>query len=204
MKTRFQAWKAATVLTILAASGGGCSTMNNTERDAAVGGGVGAGAGALAGSLVHAPVAGALLGGALGATGGAIIGSDKDAQVRHQQDMQYASAAAAAQAQAQAGRLGITDVIHMAQAGQSEQVIINQIQNTGSTFQLSLADLDTLKQNNVPPNVITAMQNARPSPVVVAPPGPNVIYQPAPAPPVVVVRPYGYPYGYGYRRGWGW
>ncbi|HEY2911115.1 MAG TPA: hypothetical protein VGI99_12770 [Gemmataceae bacterium] len=202
MKMRFPRWAMAAALA-MAAGASGCSTMNNTEKDATVGGLAGAGVGAVAGSLLHAPVLGAAVGGLAGTGVGAAIGSDKDAQVQRQQNIQYATAVANAQAQANANRLGMTEVIQMSRDGQSDQVIINQIRNTGSTFQLSVADLNTLKVNNVPPSVIAEMQNARPTTVVVGAPQPPVVYQAAPVPPVVVWgRPYGY-YG-GYRRGWGW
>src|SRR6185312_12764425 len=158
--------------------------------------------GAVAGSLLHAPVLGAAVGGLAGTSVGAAIGSDKDVQVQRQQNMQYATAVANAQAQANANRLGMTEVIQMSRDGQSDQVIINQIRNTGSTFQLSVADLSTLRTNNVSPDVITAMQSARPAPVIVGapPPQPPVVYAGAPyyyaPPPPYYYRPY--------RRGWGW
>jgi hypothetical protein len=104
--------------------------------------------------------------------------------------------------------MGLTDVIHMSNQGHDPQVIINQIRNTGSTFQLSANDLDFLKANNVPPQVIAEMQSARPTgPVVVGPPRPAVIYQDAP-PPVVIYRrpppPPGFYFGYGYGRRYWW
>ena len=70
------------------------------------------------------------------------------------------------------------------QQGHDEQVIINQIRNTGSTFQLTPSDLDFLKTNSVPARVIVEMQSARPAaagrPVVIRE-QPTVIYRdPAP------------------------
>jgi len=98
----------------------------------------------------------------------------------------------------------------MVQNGHDEQVIINQIRSTSSTFQLSPGDLDFLKTNNVPTRVIVEMQNAKASPVVVQPsrpvvvreqptviyrePPPVVIYQRRPPPP-----PPGFVIGY---RSW--
>jgi hypothetical protein len=105
--------------------------------------------------------------------------------------------------------MGITDVIQMVQSGHEEQVIINQIRSTGSTFQLSGGDLDFLKQNNVPARVIIEMQNAKPL-AVVGSPRPVVVREPAviyerPAPVYVVgPRPVfvgGY-YGHGHCRHW--
>jgi uncharacterized protein YcfJ len=207
----------AGVLSTLLSSGlvsTGCSPMNHTETGATVGGLGGAGFGAAVGAATGRPVAGAVIGGLAGATGGALIGNTVDRDEQHARDVQQAQAVAAAQAQAQAQRaMGIADVIQMTRAGQSEQIIINQIHNTGSTFQLTQSDLNMLKDNGVSDAVISAMQAARPGTVVVRPqpaPGTTVIYDAsgvpvyAPGPAIVVApRPYYYGgpyYGYGYRR----
>ena len=63
----------------------GCSSLNTTQKGAAIGGLGGAAAGGLVGSAVHHPVAGALIGGALGAGGGALIGN----QLQGQEEVQY-------------------------------------------------------------------------------------------------------------------
>ncbi|AWM36007.1 hypothetical protein GobsT_62430 [Gemmata obscuriglobus] len=192
-----------------AAGGSGCSTMNNTERGAAIGGTGGAAVGAGIGALTGRPVAGALIGGGLGAAGGALVGNDVDK--REQRDREVAQAAALADARAAGQRVGVFDVIRMAQEGQDDQVIINQIRSTGSTFLLEPSDLSELKRNGVSARVITEMQAtrpaARPTRVVVREPGPVIYESP---PPVVVVRPrpvyvgppppYRYGYGYGYRH----
>jgi hypothetical protein len=101
----------------------------------------------------------------------------------------------------------------MVQAGHSEQVIINQIRSTGSTFQLSASDLDYLKSCGVPDRVVIEMQNAKPVAVVPGPrrvvihePPPAVIYE-RPAPVYVVPayrpRPYvGVTYIHGHGRCW--
>src|SRR5262249_6100258 len=61
-----------------------------------------------------------------------------------------AESVATAQAPAPAGpKLGMIDVIRMAQQHFDDQVIINQIRSTGSHFQLSQADLDLLMFNGV-------------------------------------------------------
>jgi hypothetical protein len=194
-------------MTAAAAGSGGCSTMNNTEKGAGIGAALGTGAGLALGAATGNPRTGAVVGGLLGTGVGAAVGNDADRADQARRDAnQVAVATAQAQAVAQQSRLGMTDVIHMAQQGMDDTVIINQIHNTGSTFQLSVSDLETLKANSVSPAVISAMQNARapvvmaPQPVVVRPPG--VIYA-APAPPPVVVvggpRYYG---GYYHRRYW--
>ena len=89
------------------------------------------------------------------------VGNDIDKQERREKDFQQAQALAAAQVQQQ--RLGLTDVVHMAQQGHDDQVIINQIRSSGSTFQLAPSDLDYLKNNGVSARVIAEMQAARAS-----------------------------------------
>jgi uncharacterized protein YcfJ len=198
------------VLGALVAAGlgsAGCESMNNTEKGAAIGGGTGAVLGTAIGAATGRPLLGAGVGALAGTAGGALIGNDVDKSEQRQRDVQQAQALAAAQAQQQ--RLGIFDVIHMSQNGQDDQVIINQIRLTGSTFQLTPSDLDNLKAAGVSPAVITTMQTARPVAVVparvVAPPsGTTVIYeQPIYPAPAVIVAPRPYYYGgggYYYRR----
>jgi len=82
-------------------------------------------------------------------------------------------------------------------------VIINQIRQTGSTFQLSQNDLDFLKASNVPDSVIVAMQNARPVAVVprrVVVQEPTTIIYERPSP--VWVAPGPVFVGGGYYRRW--
>jgi hypothetical protein len=194
-----------------ASAGSGCASMNNTEKGAAGGAVVGTAAGTAIGALTGRPLLGAGLGAAAGTATGALIGNqaDKD-EARHKdivQAQQLANAQAAAQAQAQ--RMGIADVISLSQQKQSDQVIINQIRTTRSTFQLTLSDLEMLKNNGVSQAVIAEMQASPPTPgappVVVAGQPNTVIYEsggPAvvvrPAPIYVAPRPYGYYYGGGY------
>jgi outer membrane lipoprotein SlyB len=170
----------------------GCSTMNNTETGALVGGGTGAVAGAaIAGLTGNNPLAGAGIGAAAGGLGGALVGNSADK--RDARDREVRHAAEVAHAHAQSQRLGVFDVIHLAQNGHDDTVIINQIRTTGSTYQLTPSDLDALKQNGVSPRVIAEMQNARavvPASRVVREPATTVIYEPVYAyPPPVFVRP---------------
>lgn len=188
---------------VFAAGSGGCSTMNNTEKGAGIGGALGAGTGLAIGAATGNPKTGALVGGLLGGGVGAAIGNDADRQEKERREIRQTNAAIAA-ANAQQ-KMGMMDVVRMVQAGHSDAVIVNEIRNTGSTFQLSPADLDYLKSCNVPDSVIIAMQNARPQPVVVRPrpvvvhEQPAVIYE-RPAP--VYVVPAGPPaFGVTYVRG---
>jgi hypothetical protein len=130
---------------------------------------------------------------------------DRDEKREVRQTNAAIAQANAATAQAQQVQMGMTDVVHMVQAGHSPDVIITQIRNTGSSFRLTAADLDFLKANNVPDQVIVAMQTARPTAYVA---GPRQVYVTEPpqavivreAPPVVVVGPRPYYYYGGYRR----
>ena len=203
---RTKRWMTVVIGACVLASGG-CATKTGTG--ALVGGGAGAGVGAAIGSMTGNTGAGAAIGSAVGALTGGAIGNAADAEDRERREIRQATAVA----QAQQSRMGLTDVVSMVQHGHSETVIINQIRSSGSTFQLSAADLDYLKSANVPDRVVIEMQNARaagpvivnpPRGVVYADPSPVVVYERRP-PPVVFVGPPPPPrpvvfVGGGYRR----
>jgi surface antigen len=182
------------LLVVLAAAGSlwttGCSTMDNTEKGVGLGGLLGAGAGTAIGAATGNPKTGAVVGGLLGAGVGGAIGADADREERKEVRQAQAAAAAAAAPQ----QLGMMDVVKMCQQSVDPNVIINQIRNSGSTFNLSNGDIEYLTQCNVPPQVIAAMQAARPGMVVGAPPPTVVVTRPPPA--VIVASGY----YYGYRR----
>jgi hypothetical protein len=190
------------LLVVLAAAGSllttGCSTMDNTEKGVGLGGLIGAGAGTAIGAATGSPKTGAVVGGLLGAGVGGAIGADADRE-EQKEVRQAQAAAAAANARPQ---LGMTDVVRMTQQGVDPNVIINQLRNTGSTFNLSNGDVEYLTQCNVNPQVIATMQAARPGTVIRGRP---VIVQ-DPPPVVEVVRPvYVAPapvVGFGYYRRW--
>ncbi len=170
-------------------TGSGCATMNNTERGAVGGGVFGTAAGTAIGAATGRPLLGAGLGAAVGTATGALIGNEADKEDNRKREI--AQAAALADAQAQQQRMGIADVIGLSQAGHSDQVIINQIRTTRSTFQLTPSDLDMLKNAGVSQRVIAEMQASRPAlapaRVVVRDQPSTVIYESVPGP--VVVRP---------------
>lgn len=178
---------------VIAGGSAGCATMNNTERGAATGAALGGGAGLVTGALLGAPKTGLAAGALLGGGAGALAGNHQDRKDEREREVIQAQATATAEAQAQQRRMGIADVIDMTQKGHDEQVIIEQIKSTGSTFQLAGSDLDMLKANGVSPRVIGEMQRARPAPVtrVIRDPQPTtVIYeQPVYGPPPVYVVP---------------
>jgi hypothetical protein len=192
------------VLAATALGSSGCEHMSNTAAGAGIGGALGTGAGLALGAATGNPKTGAVAGGLIGAGVGAAAGNSAD-QVKQARQEDRQAAVAIAQAQAQ-GKMGMMDVIHMVQAGHSEQVIINQIHSTGSTFPtLSASDLDFLKASNVPDTVIVAMQNARPVAVVaprravVVQDQPTTIIYERPAPVYVAPAPV---FVGGYYRRW--
>ncbi|MCI0704893.1 MAG: DUF1269 domain-containing protein [Planctomycetia bacterium] len=187
---------------VFAVASSGCATMSNAEKGAIGGGVVGTAAGTAIGAATGDPLLGAGIGAATGTLGGALLGKSIDRDERREREINQAAAVAAAQAQQR--RMGIADVMDMAQKGHDDQVIINQIRSTGSTFQLNGSDLDMLKNSGVSARVIAEMQAARP----VAAPGrvvvreqPTVIYGAPPyyvrpAPVIVVPRHHCHPRPY--------
>jgi hypothetical protein len=176
------------VSAVVAAAGSGCASMNNTEKGALGGGIVGTAAGTAIGAATGKPLLGAGIGALAGTASGALIGNGVDKDERREREINQA--AALAEAQAQQRRMGIADVMHLAQQGHDDQVIINQIRSTGSTFQLTASDLDMLKNSGVSARVIAEMQASRPrvnpGRVVVREQPTTVIYE---SPPPVYVRP---------------
>ncbi|MBA4064015.1 MAG: hypothetical protein C0501_09945 [Isosphaera sp.] len=167
----------------------GCAHLDNTEKGAIAGGAIGTGVGLGVGALTGSPRTGAAVGGLLGAGTGAIVGNEQDRRDDRERDRAFAQAGVTTQQQ----RLGITDVIRLAQDGHEDEVIINQIRTTGSTFPaLTASDLSFLKTNGVSGRVIAEMQTSRAvAPrVVVREPRPVFVHEP---PPVVVVPHRCYP-----------
>ncbi len=170
----------------------GCSTMNNTEKGAVVGGGVGAVVGTAIGAATGNPRTGAAVG-ALGGTAlGALAGNKEDRRDQAIERAELQQAAAAANAP-----LGMIDVVNLARQGTDADVIVAQIRNTNSTYTLSTTDIQYLTDQSVPPKVIRAMQDSRgvsgrPQRVIVRE-APVIIERPvypiyAPPPPAVVFQ----------------
>ena len=189
----------------------GCAHMNQAQTGAAIGGALGTAAGLGVGAATGNPRTGALIGGLAGAGIGGLLGNEADKEERREQlALQQAASTAVSAPQ----KLGLTDIVHLTQQGHDEQVIINQIRATGSTFQLTTSDLDWLKANGVSPRVIAEMQSRPPvlpssglrssssttiiyespwspwwvpPPVVAAPVIVRPVYVPPPRPPIVFV-----------------
>jgi hypothetical protein len=183
----------------------GCYTPEGRPDYAATGalegGAIGAGAGAIiGGAAAHNPGVGALIGAAVGAASGAIIGNSINQQQRARLQ---AEAPATWQRVEQGQPLGLADVKELARAGVSDEVIISQIRNSHSVYQLSTAEIIDLKDAGVSERVIDFMINTasvgpyssapQPPPETTAsmeavevaqPPPPPIVeeYSPAPAP----------------------
>ncbi|HVK19083.1 MAG TPA: hypothetical protein VM533_19280, partial [Fimbriiglobus sp.] len=143
------------------------------------------------GAATGNPRTGAVAGGLLGAGLGGAVGASEDAKEREQ--AQILQAEANANQAAAASQMQLGDVIQMAngQPPVGDEVIVNQIRSTGSSFQLSTGDITYLKQNNVSDRVINEMISARSRVGIAGPRAKTVVIQEAPPPPVVVYeRPY--------------
>jgi Glycine zipper len=184
--------RTGTVLTLALAGATGCSTMNNTEKGALVGGGVGTVVGTAIGAATGNPRTGAAVGALGGATLGALAGNKQDERDRAVKRAEHAQPAVGPNA-----ALGLIDVVNLSRGGTDPEVIAAQIRNTNSTFNLSTTDIEYLTQQGVAPRVIRAMQDSRGR---TAPP--QVIVREAP---VIIERPvypiYGPPaIGFHYSR----
>lgn len=177
----------------------GCASMSPTEQGVLGGGALGGVTGAVVGNAVGNTGAGAAIGAGVGALAGGLTGNAVE-QAEHRA---VAQATAQQQAQQVARQLGMTDIVQMTQGGVSDQVIIGQIQSTGSVYALSPADIQWLKDNRVSDGVIMEMQQSqnRVRPVVYGRPNrPVYVAEPVyvyPPPPVIGVG-----FGYGRCRHW--
>ena len=187
-------WITGVVVLVPVLLASGCSSMSNTEQGVGVGGLLGAATGAIIGSATHHAGTGAAIGAGVGAVAGGLTGHAIDKS----EERTAAQVAASAPAR---GPLGLTDVVQLAQAHVSDDVIISQIRTTGSVFRLSANDTIWLKQNGVSDAVVTEM-------LATANRVPRRIYTAAPvyAAPVVVepAPPVSVGVGFGYYGGHHW
>lgn len=172
----------------------GCSSMNNTEKGALVGGGVGSVVGTAIGAATGNPRTGAVVGALGGSVLGALAGNQEDEKERAIERAELAQNAGP-----QYAPLGLIDVVNLSRGGTDPEVIVAQIRNTNSTFTLSTTDIEYLTSQGVSPRVIRAMQDSR---ARVVPTPPVIVRE---APPVIIERPvypvYGPPViGFHYSR----
>jgi hypothetical protein len=196
-------WAICAAFLILAAVSG-CYTTSHAGAGAIAGAGLGGTMGAILGSDSGHAGGGALLGAVTGAMVGSLAGEAEDA--RDERDMAIAQAR---YERDQAARQSVTnaDLINMAQAGLSDQVIINSVQTRGGQFDLSPSAIIELKSRGVNDNVILSIQRSagnrssgsvaavytRPTTTIVSSPPALYVVRPAPTFGVFVgSRPYGY------------
>lgn len=135
----------------------GCQNTNHTTRGAAVGSGLGALTGAIVGHQTGHKAEGALIGAAAGALGGGLLGNAKDSQEEAEAWASYANHQERVR-QAQQTAVAAEDIVQMTQAGLSDEIIIQSIQNRGIKFDSSPRHLMFLKQSGVSERVISAVQ----------------------------------------------
>jgi hypothetical protein len=157
----------------------GCSTMNNTQAGALGGSIFGGVLGTMVGIATGHPLAGAAIGAGSGGLIGGAIGNQED-----REELRQARATAHA---VQHPPLSLEDIVRMSQNPQiSDEVIIQQINVTGSVYQLSTGDIEFLKQNRVSDRVLLYMQSRRPGIVHVHPSRPVVLVETMPPPPPII------------------
>jgi uncharacterized protein YcfJ len=128
--------------------------LSSCENKTATGMAVGAGVGALGGGLIAGNATGALIGGGIGLVGGGLIGyslDEQDRQTMQQQSPQTLQRIDHGQP------LTTEDIKAMSKAGINDDVIISQIQSTGTVFQLSTDQIIDLKNSGVSQKVIDYM-----------------------------------------------
>ncbi len=130
----------------------GCA--NNAQNGALIGTALGAGIGAGAGSFMGSAGKGALIGAGAGAVTGYIAGNEVDkSEARHEQ--RYTSTPPANQ---EPRGISKDEVVNWSRQGVKDEIIIDRIQRSGSTFRLTAADENELRDSGVSEDVVRAMK----------------------------------------------
>lgn len=128
----------------------GCESMGaNTKKGAGMGGLLGSVVGGVVGHQTGHGVEGALIGGAVGAIGGGAIGSGIDDEQN--------KAAQTTSSSSDSTHLSMVKIIEMSSKGIPDNIIIDQIQATGSTYDIDGDTVQYLKDNGVSDKVIGYM-----------------------------------------------
>jgi len=144
-------------LLLVATSVLGCQSSNYAERGTAIGALTGALAGAAIGENNGKAGAGAVIGTAVGALAGTAIGESSDADIARNNAIIQERLG-----RQLAGAVTVDDVIVMAQANLSDDVIITHVRANGVANPPRREDLITLSNAGVSDAVIKAMQTAQP------------------------------------------
>ena len=170
----------------------GCQNPNGTQNNTGSGALIGGAMGAITGAAIGGPRHGgedALIGAVAGVIAGSLVGNSMD---REQEARLKAQAPQTYVKVDQGQPLSIADVKALAKAGISEDVIINQIKNSRTSYHLSAADIIDLRDADVTDKVVNYMINT-PATAGDASPASTVVIQQAPPPPpvetVVVAAP---------------
>jgi len=123
----------------------GCETMGDkTKKGAGIGALTGAAIGGIVGHQSGHGWEGALIGGAAGATAGGLIGNQMDKRE-------------GPQGEASGEYLSINEIADMARGGASDSFLMDAIDNSGASFELTTEDITYLKDSGVSNNVIDYM-----------------------------------------------
>ena len=131
------------VLTLIVAlTSVGCETLNQGSRNGAtLGGLIGAAAGGIAGHQGGHGIEGALIGGAAGALAGGLMGNSMDRKALASNPY----------------HMTIVEIAQMTKDGVPDDVIIGEIQRTGSVYVLTSETISYLKKNNASDRLINYM-----------------------------------------------
>lgn len=166
--------------------------MNNTEKDAGIGGLLGAGLGGLLGAASHSrngAITGAVAGGLIGTGVGALAGSEKDQQEKDKKEIRQAAADAMA---ALPPPPSLQEIIRMTQQGVADETIITLVRQSRAVYRLTPDEISMLKDNRVSDRVVQELINTPSRVAVVPPPYPRTVVVQEPGPTVIYARPYYY------------
>jgi len=172
--------------------------QNDAATGTVTGGAFGAITGALLGGRSHRGE-GALIGAGVGALTGNVLGRAQD-QADERRAAAGAAVAAGMNQQAAAAAVTNYDLVGMAKAGVSDDLMISTIQSRGARLDLSPQGLIALKQNGVSDRVLLAAQKMAAGPNYIAAPPHTVIVTPGPPPYWYRPRPYFHSHVYGRIR----
>jgi uncharacterized protein YcfJ len=168
MTTKVKSAAVAVLTVAMGISSVGCETKAQTG--ALAGGLGGAAIGGLIGSHHRSSAgAGAAIGAGVGAIGGYLVGNEADKRDQRKREQAAAASANASSANAYpapaprtaiAAESAVTrdDVIRWSRDGVKDEIIIDRIERSGSTFRLSAADETSLRDSNVSEEVVRAMK----------------------------------------------
>ena len=134
----------------------GCMSPQGRPDYTASGALAGGATGAIIGSMTRNSGAGGAVGAAVGAVVGGMIGHGMDQEQEARLRAQYPQTL---QRVEQSQPLTVADVEALVRAGVSDDLVISQIRNTRTVYQLKTADIINLKNAGVSENIIDYMIN---------------------------------------------